>query len=71
MIRVISQTTAERNQETRELFNEVKPLMDKEDLTLGQAVKRIKQIPNTNFYNQAWFKELKNYAKTQGYKPKR
>ena len=28
MITVVTQTTAERNQETRELFNAIKPLLD-------------------------------------------
>jgi len=64
MITVISQTTAERNQETQELFQECKPLLD-EGLTIGQAVKKVLGLKHNTFYNQAWFKEVKNYAKQQ------
>ena len=64
MIKVISQTTAERNQETQELFQECKPLLDK-GFTIGQAVKKVLGLKHNNFYNRAWFKEVKNYAKQQ------
>ena len=48
MITVISQTTAERNQETQELFQECKPLLD-EGLTIGQAVKKVLGLKHNTF----------------------
>jgi hypothetical protein len=64
-IRVITQTTAERNQETRELFQQVKPYLDK-GYGLWSAVREIKGTPPSNPYG-GWYKDLKNYAIAQGY----
>jgi len=69
MITVISQTTKEREEETRQLFLQLKPLLD-QGYTLGKAVKQELNIKHGAFYNQAWYKDLKKECIKQGVKPK-
>lgn len=69
-IRVIELSTAEREEETRQLFLQCKPYLDK-GMSLHKVVKIVKQINHTSFYNQAWFKELREYAMSHGYSHKR
>lgn len=66
MIKVISQTTKERETETWELFEEVKPLLDKGYL-LKEAVAEIKDINHFSFQQRSWYKELRNVAINEGY----
>ena len=67
MIRVISQSTSERNHETRELFKQCKIYLDK-GYSLTQSVRLVKEISyTTGFQNRTWYKELRKYAKSQGY----
>lgn len=69
MITVISQTTAERNEETRLLFEQVKPYLD-DGYSYTAALKKVGRITNNAkgyYYNQAWFRELKAYGESQGY----
>lgn len=68
MIKVITQTTAERNQELQELYQQVKPLIKKGDCPLRQAVKQVKGTNHTTFTKCAWYKELLKIAKNDGYK---
>ena len=65
MINVISQTTAERQQETAELFEQCRPYLEK-GMSLRKAVHQgtNRKVSNTR---NGWFVELKEYAKTQGY----
>lgn len=65
-INVISQTTAEREQETVDLFNKVKPLLD-EGCGLSKAVRQVTDVRTSHFQSRRWYKDLKNYAKAQGY----
>ena len=67
-ITVISQTTAERNEETRQLFNSIRPYLD-EGHTYRSALYEIGRIPTkrAGYYHQAWFRELVEYGGTQGY----
>lgn len=69
-ITVISQNTTERQQETIELFQKCKPYLDKGE-TLSNAVQKVLQRHHNRFYNQAWYKELREYAYSQGYTGKR
>ena len=70
MITVISQTTAEREEETRLLFEQIRPLLD-EGYGYNSALIKIGRIPRgsrTGYYAQGWFKDLKEYGESQGYK---
>ena len=67
MITVISQTTEERNQETRLLFNQIRPYLDK-GYNYTSALKRIGRLgTHHKVYQTAWFRDLKEYGATQGY----
>ena len=70
MIKVIEKTTQQRKEETVELFNEVKPLLD-EGIPFYKAVKKVKNLSHFGFANQAWYREVRDYAKSQGYEPRR
>ena len=59
-IKVITQTTQERMEETKKLYEQCKPYL-KEGYTLGEAVQKVKNINHTGFYKSGWFKELKEY----------
>ena len=66
-ITVISQTTAERRQETIDLFNEIKPYLD-DGYSYTSALIKIGRTQKKNrVYQQAWFRELKEYGESQGY----
>ena len=67
MIKIISQTTKEREEETIELFNEIKPLLDK-GYSYSLAVRTVKNIPTIYVSNYKWFKEVVKYGETQGYR---
>ena len=70
-IRVITQTTAERNQETQELFQQCKPYLD-EGKGFYESCRIVRNIPSTScFGNRSWYKRFKSYAISQGYKPLR
>ena len=69
MIKVIEQSTDERNEETKNLFEQIKPLLDKGHTYMGACV-IIGRVPEKNrhrYYNVAWFKELKDYGSKCGY----
>ena len=65
-IKVIQQSTAERKKETEELWEQCKPLLE-EGLSLNQAVQKVKGIKHHAVSRRAWYRELQNYAKEQGY----
>lgn len=62
-ITVIEMNTAERKAETQELYQLVKPYLDK-GYSLRQAVIQVKDIYNkTNLTQYAWYRELREYVK--------
>ena len=68
-ITVIEQSTSERNEETKRLFEEIRPLLDTGYSYMGALV-HIGRIPKQyvhSYYSQAWFRELKEYGESQGY----
>ena len=64
-IRIIEQTTSEREQETRELFEKCRPLLDK-GCGLYTAVKTVSDKKPTHTKN-GWYRDLIDYAASQGY----
>lgn len=67
-IKVISQTTREREEETHQLFLQLKPLLD-QGYTLSKAVKQELNIKHNAFYNQTWYKDLKKHCIDEGVNP--
>jgi len=68
-ITVITQTTEERNEETKKLFEQIRPLLDNGYGYMG-AVVEIGKVPDkyrNSYYGQAWFRDLKEYGEQQGY----
>ena len=67
-ITIIQQTTAERRQETIDLFNKIKPLLDN-GWIYSAAIRKVKNLPpGFNRYQQAWYRDVVAYGETQGYK---
>lgn len=69
-ITVIEQTTAERQKETEELYEQVKPYLDK-GLPIYKAVPQALHINHMGFHQQRWYKDLLDYAVKQGYQKRR
>lgn len=69
---VISQNTYEREKEVKELFEKIKPYLDK-GYTYRASVKIIgKASKNTSVHvTGGWFKDLKDYGESQGYEYKK
>ncbi|MBR2557142.1 MAG: hypothetical protein IKE95_02035 [Methanobrevibacter sp.] len=65
-IRVISQNTAERNAETRRLFLECKPYLDKGH-SLTKATQIVLGVNHQSYTQRHWYKELRKYAESLGY----
>jgi len=65
MNEVISQTTAERNEETKKRFESIKPLLD-EGHSYRSALKKITGA-KANINSLRWFKETVKYGESQGY----
>ena len=67
MITVVQQTTAERQEETRQLFEEIRPLLD-EGYSYRSALQKIGRCGDGGgYYQQAWYRELCEYGTSQGY----
>lgn len=66
-ITVISQTTAERKAETKELFISVKPFLE-QGLSLKRATLKVKPDLCSNFSHKRWYKDLRDYCEEQGYR---
>ena len=64
-IKVIETSTEERKQETRDIFQQVKPYLDR-GYSLRQAVLKVSDRNITNVKN-GWYRDLIEYAEAQGY----
>ena len=68
MITVITQTTGERNQETKEVFESIRPYLE-QGYTYRDAVKAVGRIGENSNPNirVSWFKHLIDYGTSRGY----
>lgn len=66
-IKVISQSTKEREQEIIDLFNKAKPYLDDGCSYRLAIIKALGLKPNSNFSNNGWYKEFMEYADAHGY----
>ena len=68
-IKVIEQTTRERNEETKALFDAIRPLLDEGYSYMTACVKigHVDEVASHGQYGNGWFKDLKKYGATQGY----
>ena len=68
-IKVIERSTAERNAETKALFDTIRPLLDNGYSYMGALAKigRVPRMYRSSYYQQGWFRELKAYGESQGY----
>lgn len=64
-MRIIERTTEDLQQETIELFNEIKPLLDQGE-SYHSAIKKIKKLTSPNS-KLGWYQRLIQYGETQGY----
>ena len=64
-IRVIEMSTAEREQETIDLFNKIRPLLD-QGYTYNRAIRKVRNITALNT-NNAWYRNVIEYGESQGY----
>ena len=62
-MRIIEQSDEDIDRRTRELFQEMKPLLD-EGYTFTSALKMVKSSCNTN---TNWYREIRDYVLSQGY----
>ena len=66
-IKVICQSTKEREQEIIDLFNKAKPYLD-DGFSYRLALQKVLgKEPNSNFSHLSWYKEFMEYADAQGY----
>ena len=66
-IKVICQSTKEREQETIDLFNKAKPYLDDGFSYRLAIMKGLGLKPNSSFSNASWYKEFMDYADAHGY----
>ena len=66
-IKVICQSTKEREQETIDLFNKAKPYLDDGFSYRLAIMKGLGLKPNSSFSNASWYKEFMDYADSHGY----
>ena len=64
-MKVIEQSTAEREQETKELFEAIRPLLD-DGYTYNKALRKVKRLSTLNTSN-AWYRNVIEYGEKQGY----
>ena len=69
MITVIEQSSKEREEETRQLFETIRPLLDNGYSYMGALVKigRVPREVRSPYYSHSWYRDLKEYGESQGY----
>lgn len=68
MITVIQQSTSERNEETRELFEEIRPYLD-QGYTYKTSLVKVGRIkPSHSLNMRGWFRDLVEYGESEGYR---
>ena len=68
-MKVIELSTAEREQETKELFEAIRPLLD-DGYTYNKALRKVKNLKSLNT-NNAWYKDVIDYGERMGYPRKK
>ena len=66
-IKVISQSTKEREQETIDLFNKAKPYLDDGFSYRLALITVLGKESNSSFSHFSWYKEFMEYADAHGY----
>ena len=66
-IKVICQSTKEREQETIDLFNKAKPYLDDGFSYRSALQKVLGKKPTCSFGGASWYKEFVEYADAPGY----
>ena len=66
MMKVIEQSTKEREQETKALFESIRPLLD-DGYTYNKALRKVKGVATLNTSN-AWYRNVIEYGEKQGYR---
>ena len=66
-IKVICQSTKEREQEIIDLFNKVKPYLDDGCSYRLALIKVLGKESNSSFSHFSWYKEFMEYADAHGY----
>lgn len=65
-IKVISQNTSERNKETRDNFEKIRPFLDEGNTYINSCI--LAGLANgRSIGRMKWFKEIVSYGETQGY----
>ena len=65
-ITIISQTTAERKQEAKDLFEKIKPYLD-QGMIYSTAICIVTGVNYNVMRNRAWYRDLVEYGESQGY----
>ena len=66
-IKVICQSTKEREQEIIDLFNKAKPYLDDGCSYRLALIEALGKEPNSSFSHFSWYKEFMRYADAHGY----
>ena len=66
-IKVISQSTKEREQETIDLFNKAKPYLDDGCSYRSAIIKALGLNLNSRFNTMRWYRDFIEYADAHGY----
>lgn len=68
LVKVIEQSTSEREEETQRLFNAIEPYLQ-QGVTYRDAVKKVGRVPEGTNVNVrvGWFRDLVEFGKSKGY----